>query len=66
MNRRQLNNEKDMLQGNINRMCVTDSKDELMHMYAWANIRINEIFRENRDRIMEQKKLELLQREVIE
>lgn len=36
--------EKDMIQGNINRMCVTDDIDELIKMYGYANSRIDKIF----------------------
>ena len=63
-NRQKIDIEMDMLQGNLNRMCVTDSKDELLQMYAYANIRLNTIFTENNNRIIEQKKLKLLQKEV--
>ena len=59
MNKR-TDNVADMLRGNINRMCVTDSKEELLQMYAYANIRLNEIFVENRERIKAQKYVELL------
>lgn len=44
-------NECDMLQGNINRMMVTDSKEELYEMYYWANARLGTILRENRKRL---------------
>jgi hypothetical protein len=33
--------EVDSLQGNINRMCVTDSTEELSSMRNWAHSRIN-------------------------
>lgn len=36
--------EKDMLIGNINRMCVSDDVDELINMYLYANHRIQTIF----------------------
>ena len=57
-------NTLDMLQGNINRMCVTDSRDELRSMYAWANIRLNEIYRMNDERLRDAARLEILQREL--
>lgn len=42
--------EIDSLKGNINRMCLTDSKEELLSMYHWAQVRLSEIllFNENR------------------
>jgi hypothetical protein len=46
-NYNELDNEIRMLQGNINRMCVTRDKDELEMMFYFARIRINEIFRFN-------------------
>ena len=65
MNRKQKQDSQiDMLQGNINRMCVTDSRDELRSMYAWANIRLNEIFRLNEERLKEVEEFEMLQREL--
>ena len=65
MNRKQKQDSQiDMLQGNINRMCVTDSRDELRSMYAWANIRLNEIFRLNEERLKEVAEFEMLQREL--
>lgn len=54
----------DMLQGNINRMYVTDSRDELRSMYAWSNIRLNEIYRMNDERLKDAARLEMLQREL--
>lgn len=36
--------EVDSLQGNINRMCVTDSTEELSSMRNWAHSRINLIY----------------------
>lgn len=36
MTHKELLNETDMLQGNINRMMVTNDKDELLKMYAFA------------------------------
>lgn len=51
MTRQQLMNECDMLQGNVNRMMVTDSKEELYEMYYWASARLGTLLRENRKRI---------------
>ena len=39
-------NEADMLEGNINRMMVTDDKDELMNMYIFALKRLEKIYKE--------------------
>ena len=36
--------EIDMLQGNINRICITDNKQELSSMVEWAKYRIDIIF----------------------
>ena len=35
----------DMLQGNINRMCVTKDEDELARMHHWAVKRIDTLFK---------------------
>lgn len=51
--------ELDLLKGNINRMCVTDSKDELITMYTWANIRLTEIYEVSRKRIIDKEAHEL-------
>jgi hypothetical protein len=39
-----LNNELDMLRGNINRMVVTHDYNELIAMRDWAKCRIDLIF----------------------
>ena len=39
-----IRNHKDMIQGNINRMCVSDDIDELIKMYHIATSRIDNIF----------------------
>ena len=46
MTRQELMNEADMLQGNINRMMVTDDRMELANMYHIALERIARIYRE--------------------
>lgn len=46
MTHKELLNEADMLQGNINRMMVTNDKDELLKMYAFALERLGKIYRE--------------------
>ena len=47
-------NLEDMLQGNVNRMCVTHDMKELNDMRAWAENRIAEIFEMNYARINEE------------
>ena len=44
MTHKELLNEADMLQGNINRIMVTNDKDELLKMYAFALERLGKIF----------------------
>ena len=39
-------NQADMLQGNINRMMVTDDTEELLSMYMWAERRLKTIHKE--------------------
>ena len=51
MTRQELMNECDMLHGNINRMMVTDSQEELLEMFAFAHDRLGKLFWENRKRI---------------
>lgn len=48
---RTIYNEKDMLEGNINRMCVTDDMDELLSMKNFAMKRIERIFQVNYERL---------------
>ena len=55
MTRQQLMNECDMLQGNINRMMVTDDEAELLRMFAFAHKRLGNIFWENQIRIQTDK-----------
>lgn len=45
---------EDMLKGNINRMCVTDSIEELHAMRYWAEKRLTEIYEINHQRILEE------------
>ena len=40
-----------MLNGNLNRICVTDSQNELEDMLEWVNLRINQIYNYNMLRI---------------
>jgi len=53
MDKKQLENELDMLHGNINRMCVTQDDEELIEMQQWAKRRIDQIYIYNRQRIKE-------------
>ena len=46
MTHKELMNEADMLNGNINRMMVTDDKNELMNMYSFALRRLEKIYKE--------------------
>ena len=46
-----IHNEKDMLNGNINRMCVTDDVKELNDMFKHALDRIANIYAVNNIRL---------------
>lgn len=46
-----IHNEKDMLNGNINRMCVTDDWRELLEMRDFAIRRIKHIYQVNYERL---------------
>lgn len=52
MNRQELMNECDLLQGNINRMMVTNNQEELFQMFGYASMRLSNILAENRKRLM--------------
>jgi hypothetical protein len=60
--RQEIDKEMDMIKGNLNRMCVTDDTDELLTMYAYASIRLNDLLRANRNRIFRKKYPVMLQR----
>ena len=47
-----VDNEYDMLKGNINRMFVTDDKDEFFKMYDYAMIRLKRIYDFHFDRLV--------------
>ncbi len=51
-NYKELSGEIDMLQGNINRMCVTSDIEELQRMYKVAKKRIDEIYWYNEKRLI--------------
>lgn len=53
-----IRNEKDMLRGNLNRMCVADDIDELIKMYHYAESRIQTIFDICIDRFIDDKESE--------
>lgn len=55
MDKQRLDNEIDMLKGNINRMCVTKTFKELTEMYDYAMDRVMKIYSMNWDRIRELK-----------
>jgi len=46
MTDKELMNEADMLEDNVNRMMVTDDKDELINIYIFALKRLEKIYRE--------------------
>lgn len=49
--RQDLMNECDMLQGNINRMMVTDDHEELLTMFVYAHHKLDNIYWQNKKRI---------------
>lgn len=49
---KELNWETDMLEGNINRMCITNDIAELAKMKEFALMRINKIYDINVERIL--------------
>lgn len=49
--RKDLMFECDMLQGNINRMMVTDDHEELLTMFAYAHHKLDNIYWKNKKRI---------------
>ena len=50
-NYNELCNEMDLLDGNINRICVTKDEKELESMYKFAKKRLEEIYNYNTQRI---------------
>ena len=52
MTQQELYNEVDMLEGNINRMCVTDDIKELCNMIEYARVRIERIYQYNKERLL--------------
>lgn len=50
---KKIDEQMDLLKGNINRMCVTDSLEELRDMDRWAKARINQIVAINYRRLTE-------------
>lgn len=49
-----INNEMDMLRGNLNRMCVTSDVQELDKMKEWALIRIDKIYNTKLEILMQE------------
>lgn len=56
MTKQELYNECDLLTGNINRMCVTDSLEELDKMKEFAEKRIKKIYNYNLQRFNKKEK----------
>ena len=50
--RNKINNEYDLLRGNMNRMCVTDDFDELERMVYFAMRRVHQLEDLNRERLL--------------
>ncbi len=53
-----LSNEIRMLEGNINRMCVTKDDNELERMFKFAKSRLDDIYTYNKSRVDELEKTE--------
>lgn len=53
MTKKELMGEAEMLKGNINRMMITNDKDELLKMYAFAHERLSRIYRERTIALLE-------------
>jgi hypothetical protein len=53
MTKKELMGEAEMLKGNINRMMITNDKDELLKMYAFAHERLGLIYRERTIALLE-------------
>lgn len=49
-----IRHEEDMLQGNINRMCVADDSEELLTMLYFAHLRLNTIYKICRNKFTEE------------
>ena len=49
-------NECDLLQGNINRIMVSDDTNELFKMFAYAHKHLDTIFWENYHRVIEKER----------
>jgi len=63
MTKQEIYNECDLLDGNINRMFLTDNIVELNAMESYARIRLQKIYKYNFDRLLKrnQEKLEELE-----
>ena len=51
----ELRNERDSLDGDLNRMSVTDDEDEMESMYEWALRRVVAIYEYNVERLKNKK-----------
>lgn len=51
--RRILDDDMDMIKGNLNRMCVCDTIKELEEMYNFATKRLFRIYRINLERLID-------------
>lgn len=51
-------NESDLLEGEINRMFVSDNRQEVLHMYNFARKRLERIYLYNLDRIDQKETLQ--------
>lgn len=56
MNRKELLNERDRLEGNMNRMFITSDLEELLSMYTFAKCRLEQIFNGNYMRLKEEER----------
>lgn len=52
---RKIDNEYGMLKGNINRMCTSDTTNELNVMYDWAKKRLENLYLMNFYRLKDKK-----------
>jgi hypothetical protein len=49
--RKKIKNDRDMLDGNLNRMTVTEDLDELVNRYRYAKLNLEQIYLSNFKRI---------------
>lgn len=63
---KQLDFTRDLLDGNLNRMSVTDDLEELDDMFYFAKQRVEEIYKANKERLEEAKKFAQAREKFIE